>query len=263
MQTNNAQQMGLGILQRIAVREKAKMQALFLSRLYESPDSAQIALCGSMGLHGVYLHGRWSKDLDFEMLLEAAPRFQEIADGCGLTLGKPEDPVEFVNTLQYTFARPSAVYPEVAIAVEVFCKERIALPPERRLFAAVSGETVAVFVQPLAFMLATKVGCVFRRDKALDFFDLWLGLRSEPTTAYQVRDLLAQGLCEAGDFTPPVILDVDLALDKFRNIRAAWVDDLSAYMTAVPNFEQVYCDLSRWLSFLAEKPNKRKEQSNG
>ena len=84
--SEDTQQIGLGILQRIAVREKARLQSHFLSYLYGSPESDNIILCGSMALHGVYLHKRWSKDLDFEAPKNVALQFGQIAAQAGLSL---------------------------------------------------------------------------------------------------------------------------------------------------------------------------------
>ena len=250
-----AQQLGLGILQRVAIREKARLQAHFLSRLYASPESGNIVLCGSMALHGVYLHGRWSKDLDFDAPMETALRFQEIAERCELTLkhraewkghSSPQDAIPFI------FASSSAFYSEVSIGVEIFSREQILVAPERHTFHASSGEQVSVLVKPLAEMIAVKLGCIFRRQKAVDFLDVWLGLQSNLCTHSEVRNLLRLGLCDAGDFSPPPRIDVSLALTQLEGLRPIWEEKLSIYKTQVPPFMQVYTDLAEWLPFFAE-----------
>lgn len=248
-------QLGLGILQRVAIREKARLQAHFLSRLYASPESDTIVLCGSMALHGVYLHGRWSKDLDFEAPLEIAQRFPEIAATCGL-LVKPKEPPEgkppSKTTFGFTFSLASAFYPDVAIAVEIFSRGQAAVRPERHTFCVAVKEQSPVYAKPLAVIIGVKIGCIFLRRKPVDFVDTWMGLKSGPDVRLQVRQSMREGLCGAGSFTPPAYIDAKLALLLLQELRPEWEEKLGVYMTQIPPFEQVYDDLAEWLPFFAE-----------
>lgn len=248
-------QLGLGILQRVAVREKARLQAHFLSRLYASPESDNIVLCGSMALHRVYLHGRWSKDLDFEAPLEVAQRFPEIAARCGLLVKPkelPEDAPRSRTTFGFTFSLPSSFYPDVAIAVEIFSQGQPVIRPERHTFCVAFKEQVPVFAKPLAAIIGIKIGCIFLRSKAVDFVDTWMGLKSGPDVRLQVRRAMREGLCGAGIFTPPARIDATLALLILQRLRPEWEETLGVYMTQIPPFEQVYSDLAEWLPFFAE-----------
>lgn len=248
----DTQYVGNAILQRIAVREHARLQAHFLRQLYRHPESENIVLCGSAALHGVYLHKRWSKDLDFAAPPETAARFRAIAAECdlvltdreGLAIGNDE------TRSAFTFAQPSVFYPEVSVAVEVFSKE-MSIAPERRPFKTLSGDLIPVVARPIYQMLALKIGCISLRYKALDYVDLWLGLQSDPALKYEVRRLLIAGTCHAGVFTPPRFVDVGQALERLDQHRAAWDQTLSVYMNRVPSFEQVRDDLANWLPFFA------------
>ena len=165
----DTQQIGLGILQRIAVREKARLHKEFLTRLYELPLPQDMLICGSMALHGVYLHKRWSKDLDFEASTEIALGFQEIAAQAGLNVTLREGwegPYNSMTAVPYVFSSSSAFYPEVAIGVEIFPYEQRFVAAERRAFTTEVGEQVMVVVKPLAEVMAAKIGCMFQRNKA-------------------------------------------------------------------------------------------------
>ena len=248
----DTQQIGLGILQRIAVREKARLHKDFLTRLYELPQARNIMLCGSMALHGVYLHQRWSKDLDFEASTEVALGFQEIAAQAGLTVTLREGwegPHNSMTAVPYVFSSPSAFYPDVAIGVEIFPYAQRSLAAESRAFTTAAGEQVMVLVKPLAEMMAAKIGCFHARNKATDFVDLWFGLSSDPGLVLQVRELIREGRCEAGNFTPPAVIEADAILERMSRLQDTWHDDLSVYLSQVPSFAQVRSDLSRWLPF--------------
>jgi len=241
---------GQALLQRIAVREKARLQAHFLSRLYAHPAAARLVLCGSAALHGVYLHGRWAKDLDFAALPDTASRFADIAHECGLTLAaKDEDAAWGLDRAGWTFGLPRNAFPEARIAVEVFTHDTFQVPPERGTWTADSGETVTVWAKPLCEIVAAKLGNVCRRAKAADYADLWLGLQSDPALRYAVREMLGRGVCFAGDFTPPTALDSALALAQMDTLRETWQESLSPYMKHVPPFDAVRADLAHSLPF--------------
>lgn len=257
----NTQQIGLGILQRVAVREKARLHTHFLTQLYQLPETQDMLLCGSAALHGVYLHKRWSKDLDFEAPLEIALQFDKIAERAGLKLTLREGwegHRNLLNAVPYTFSASSAFYPEVVIAVEIFPYERRFIRPERGEFTVQSGEKIAVLVKPIAEMMGAKIGCLFQRHKAIDFVDLWFGLASDPCLRFQVKDLLRDGLCEAGNFTPPSVIDANVLLVKLSRLRETWEEDLSVYLTQVPTFQRVWHDLSQWLPLFATTTQKAK-----
>lgn len=250
----DSQQIGLGILQRVAVREKARLHKEFLTRLHQLPQAQEILLCGSMALHGVYLQKRWSKDLDFEARPEVAYGFQEIAAQAGLTVSLREGwegQKHHLNAVPYVFSAASVFYPEVAIGVEIFpCAPRF-LAPEPRDLTTASGETISVFVKSLPEMMAAKIGCLYQRHKAIDFVDLWFGLSSDPCLPLEVRDLLQSGLCEAGNFTPPRVIAPDFLLQRLLRLEDTWQEDLSVYLTQVPDFALVQNDLRRWLPFFS------------
>lgn len=250
----DTQQIGLGILQRIAVREKARLHKEFLTRLHQFPQAQEILLCGSMALHGVYLQKRWCKDLDFEAPTETAWRFQEIAAQAGLTLTLRDEWQGQRNTrnaIPYTFSSTSTFYPSVTIGVEIFPYEERFLAPEKREFITASGEHVTVFVKPLAEMMATKIGCFFERNRATDYVDLWFGLTADPELRFLTRELMRQGLCEAGNFTPPRFVDVDVLMKNLSQLQESWQADLSVCLTQVPDYKQVRDDLCRWLPFFS------------
>jgi hypothetical protein len=250
----DSQQIGLGILQRVAVREKAQLHKEFLTRLHQLPQAQEIILCGSMALHGVYLQKRWSKDLDFEAPTDIAWGFQEIAAQAGLNISLREGwegQQHPLNAVPYVLSSPSAFYPEVVIGVEIFaCASRF-LAPERRDLTAASGETVSVFVKSLPEMMGAKIGCLYQRHKAIDFVDLWFGLASDPFLLLEVKDLLQSGLCEAGNFTPPRVIDPDFLLHRLARLEESWHEALSIYLTQVPDFPQVQEDMRRWLPFFS------------
>lgn len=246
----SAGSIGQAFLQRIAVREKARVQAHFLARLYAHPEAQNIVLCGSAALHGVYLHGRWAKDLDFVALPGVAARFADIARECGLTLtAKDEDSVPRLDRAGWTFGLPRAGFPEARIAVEVFTCDTFRVAPERGTWTADSGETLSVWAKPLSEIMGANLGNIFRRAKAADYVDLWLGLQSDPALRYAVREMLGRGLCFAGDFTPPAALDMALALSQLDTLRETWREKLSPYMKHVPPFDAVRADLARSLPF--------------
>ncbi len=248
--SEDTQQIGLGILQRIAVREKARLHKEFLTRLYELPQAQDMLLCGSMALHGVYLQKRWCKDLDFAAPVNIAWDFQEIAAQAGLNITLREGwegQRNSFNAVPYVFSSASPFYPEVAIGVEIFPYEHRFLGPETRVFTTAAGEQVTVLAKSLAEMMAAKIGCFYERVKATDFVDLWFGLSSDPTLLFQTKAILREGLCEAGNFTPPSDIRADIVLEKLSRLEATWQDDLSVYLTQVPSFAQVRGDLSRWL----------------
>ena len=57
--------LGTSILTRIAQRERDGLKVALLSALSTAPLFGQLIFRGASALHGVYLHERYSEDLDF------------------------------------------------------------------------------------------------------------------------------------------------------------------------------------------------------
>lgn len=235
------------IARRVVVREKANLQAHFLDKLYASPASDNIVLCGSVGLHGVFLHHRWSEDVDLTTTPKIAAQFVDIASAAGLSValrGRRGD------ITSYTLQAPSVV-PNVSLKVEVIARNKQGhLASERRMLTLSNGTTHQVLVRPLAEIIAVKFGCIKLRMKALDFVDIWWGLNSDAELKDTVLDYLVHKRCVAGDFTP-IGLDARIVRMKLEAMQETWSQQLNEYMAHVPNFDEVNQDFEEWLAFFA------------
>ncbi len=256
-------QLGLGILQRVAMREMARLQSHFLSELNRLPLGEQLVFRGGAALHGVYLGGRWSKDLDFFAPPEIAFGIRAIAAEQGLLLEEPPKVIEEGYTLRghkrdptarpdgtlSVFALPGTVHSRVEIRVDVCSRDNTLFPVERQMFVPLSYPPVSVRVQRLSELMADKFGCVLRRSKAMDFLDLWYGLNARPDLKDEIRDVMERKDCGPYDIVPLQTFTTEAALAHLENTEETWDEKTSTALSTPPSFDRVREDLTVWLPF--------------
>jgi len=236
----SAPDLGTLILTRIAQRERDSLKAAVLRSLHDTSLYGQLIFRGASALHGVYLHERYSEDLDFF----AAPELA--ADACaafcqaGLSLESRPDAVP-------VYAHRGAVHERVELGVDVIAAhypEESFLIPQEAVFRAVTGETAPVRTYSLPALLARKLRYVMRRRYAVDFYDLWIGLEKHPEGAGEMREIVRR---RESALTCGGCYRAEAALMNLDSLETTWQAELDALMPRVPAFARVRRDLAHWL----------------
>jgi len=259
----DTQPIGQAIRERIALREMARLQVHFLQRLHGVLLGEQLVFRGGSALHGVYLHKRWSKDLDFFAPVDVASRIRESAAENGLLLEEPmrreeddyaergggRDPNKRPDGTLSVFASPGTVYARVEIRVDVCNRDNTLFPTEERLFVPLHGAPVPVRVQRLSELMADKFGCTLRRSKPMDFSDLWLGLNAHQELWNEIRFVMEHKNCGPYDIVPLQTFTAGAALANLDKARETWDEKLGKAMSSFPAYDTVRQDLTQWLPF--------------
>ncbi len=234
----NAEHLGQGVMQRLAAREKSRIQFAFLQELQRLPASRYLTLCGGAALHGVYLHERWSKDLDFYAPYIIADRFPEIVAKAGLAIHRVE------GRSGYAFFRDGIIAPRMGIGIEIFVRGNSVLAPTLSQFRSYDGQEITLQVAPLAEILLSKVGCLHRRSKPTDFVDLWSALKKYPDILLQMRLLLNDSRWNCGIYTPPRQIDIHRIMANLSSLQDTWDLAMMGIFYPQPSFAVVAEELS-------------------
>ena len=235
------QQMGQVVMRRIVAREQAELQARVLAGLNRLPLGRYLTLCGGAALHGVYLHGRQSKGLDFFGPHIVVMRFRELARGLDLDLR----PGPTANT--FLIAAPGTFFPEVQVGLRIRTRADHRTLPAPGIFQTPSGKQVPVRALSLAELLAIKLGLLAGRQRPLDYVDFWMGLRSGSETLQEVKAILDDPAWSSGTYAPTRPFNAARAVRGLRGRGRRWVKSLADDLHPVPPFEQVRRDLEAWL----------------
>lgn len=241
------QNIGSAILTRITQRERDRLKVTLLQALSGTPLFDQLIFRGASALHGVYLHERYSEDLDFFALPPLAADFVPAFQMAGMLLEERPGAVP-------VYACRGAVHTRVELGVDVIAMhhpEEAFLVPLSATYQAINGQTAPVRTYPLSALLARKLRYVMRRRYAVDFYDLWIGLEKHPECAPEMQEIVRrrEGGMEGGERYQSLG-----ALANLAGLEATWHEELHALMPRVPAFETVRRDLTYWLPlFEAER----------
>ena len=228
------------ILTRVAQRERDGLKITLLHTLCATSLFGQLVLRGGSALHGVYLHGRYSEDLDFfaspGLAMNVCTKFGEV----GLTLETRQDAAPI-------YVGRGAVHERVELGIDVIgihYPEDGFLAPQPAVYRAISGETAPVRTYPLPALLARKLRYVMRRRFAVDFYDLWIGLEKHPECVPEMQEIVRRRELGGGGGEH---YHAESALAGLDALEASWHEELAALMPRVPEFGQVRRDLTHWL----------------
>lgn len=238
---DEGRRLGEDIVSRLGARETMRLQILLLEALSRLSIGRHLTLVGGSALHGVYLHQRWSRTLDIEMPHAVAVRFREVACAEGLLLQESSEQARL------TFTAPGKVFAKVQVSLNVFLRPSTACKAEQRVFSLASDHTAVIHAAPLAELLTMKLTMVSKRPRAVDYADLWLGLRGGEEVLQALRDLLQDPTWNRGSYTPPLPLRVAPVLQGLTRMQNHWEASLRPVLVPIPHWEQVKEDLTTWL----------------
>lgn len=232
------------IFDRIGTLERTRLQAKFLLSLKALPVWNQLVLRGAVAIHGVWLHGRCSRDLDFLAPPDVKARFAEILAEQGLVLQKKEE-----SRIPF-FAMQGTVFKDIAVGIDVCERESADMNPIRAIFTGAGGVTIPVNVMPLPALMAEKLRATSRRARPSDFFDLWLFGQRHPEMLPELQRHLSIGEVDGEELE----YSAEETWTHLLEAEKWWNKDLIAFMPTVPPFETVRLDLGRFLEELSAKP---------
>lgn len=237
------------ILQQIAIRQQHRLAADFLRGLGRLPAGRYLTLCGSAALQGVYLHDRMVGGLDFLGPHIVALRLPETAaKAMSLRLEQRTDGYSFA------VSDPRTSFPGTELLVKVFVQADCFSLPVERTFQVKEGVSVPVRTLEKAQLLALKLLSLCDSPRALDFFDIWAGLKSEPEIYPKIQSIWRDTAWGKQSFLAARPFRSVVALDYLNGLQHSWHRYLGPWVTSVPDFDQVRCNLHSWLPALdAEK----------
>jgi hypothetical protein len=228
------------LVRRLEIREKSRLQGLFLEHLHRTPLGGTLVFRSANALNGVYTHLRWSEDLDFHAPPDISMNFAEIAREQGIPLvDRPG--------MTPVYARPGLLCPRVEIGIDVNDLNESVLEPEIRPFVTVTGEHIPVRVQPVAEIMAYKLWCLVRRHEMIDFVDLWGASWQYPAEVAKIADVFARKRRNRPNAPPMAALDIAAVLSGLDGMADAWETSLRGVMLHPPPWAEVRRDIARLL----------------
>jgi len=229
--------LGRTIFNRIGTLERTRLQTRCLQALSATPVWNQLVFRGAVAIHGVYLHGRCSRDLDFLAPAAIQERFMEILAAQGIALEKKEEArIPF-------FPMQGTVFKEIAVGIDVCPRAASQTTWVNAQFQGVGGICVPVRVVPLVHSIAEKFHAISMRARPSDFYDIWLFSQKCPDLMPELARLLHIGEVDGNKLN----FDAKYAALHFQQVRDVWHDELIPLMPRVPPFETVAHDLARTL----------------
>lgn len=229
------------IFDRIGTLERTRLQTKFLLSLSALPIWNQLVFRGAVAIHGVWLHGRCSRDLDFLAPPDIKHRFVEIMAEQGLILQKTEEArIPF-------FSMRGAVFKDIAVGIDVCERESADMNPIRAIFTGTGGVKIPVNVMPLPALMAEKLRATSRRARPSDFFDLWLFGQRHPEMVSELQHHLKVGEVDGEELE----YSAEETWAHLLKAEQWWSKDLIAFMPKVPPFETVCIDLERFIKELS------------
>ena len=233
--------LGLVIFSRIMAIERTRLQTKCLQLLRATSLWDHLVFRGGVAIHGVHLHGRSSRDLDFLAPAAIQTRFVELMAEQGVALQwREEDRIP-------SFPMQGSVFKEIAVGIDVCPREATDMTWEHALFQGVGGTTVPVRVMPLPLLIAEKFRAITYRSCASDFYDVWLLSQKRPDILPELQRLVRYGEVDG----ERLWFNEHLAWQNFLQLREKWHDGLIPLMPQVPSFETVEHDLARTLELFA------------
>jgi len=236
--------LGRTIFNRIGTLERTRLQTRCLLALSATPVWNQLVFRGGVALHGVYLHGRCSRDLDFMAPAAIAERFVELLAEQGIALQKGED--EFVPF----FSMQGTVFKDIAVGIDVCAREPSKTTWEYAQFQGVGGGTVPVHVLPLVHLIGQKLSTTSMRAQPSAFYDIWLFSKQRPDLLPELVRLLQVGEVAGKKLG----FRAEQTWLHFQTLRKEWHEELIPFMARVPSFETVERDFARILELLDAAP---------
>lgn len=236
--------LGRTIFNRIGTLERTRLQTRCLQALSATPVWNQLVFRGGVALHGVYLHGRCSRDLDFLAPAAIQENFMEILAAQGIALEKKEDArIPF-------FPMQGRVFKDIAVGIDVCAPRASEVESVSGVFLGDGGIKIPVRVLALVPQVAEKLNATSFRARAADFYDVWLFAQKRPDLLPELHRMVhfseVQGLA---DWFNQYRFSLHL-----QQLRASWHEDLIPLMPRVPSFETVERDLSRLIEDLSTAP---------
>jgi predicted nucleotidyltransferase component of viral defense system len=232
------------IFDRIGTLERTRLQTKCLQLLSTTPVWNQLVFRGPVAIHGVHLHGRCSRDLDFLAPPEVKERFVEILAEQGIELQKKED-----ARIPH-FPMQGTVFKDIAVGIDVCSREVTDMVWVNAHFQGAGGVTIPVQVLPFPLLMGEKFRATVRRARSSDFYDVWLFAQRFPDLLAEVRRLLISGEVAGEQFE----FSTSKVWAHLQEVRDSWHQDLIEFMPQVPSFETVERDLSRTMEFLSAVP---------
>ena len=228
------------LLKKLALHERAQVQASFLEKLSQTPLFDQLILRGACALHGVFLGQRNTQDIDFIATSEVGLRFCELAQEYGLPLERSHT---HDGVSEYALA--GKIYNRVSVGIDVWIRSE-ELPSELTTLKFPRRTNIPVRVLPLVYILSDKLESATNRRYEVDFLDLWFGLTSSNTAVTEVKEILRG--------RPALYYNLELALGNLDSLESTWEENLDALLAPIPKYEMVRRDLHQILPSFA--PNK-------
>lgn len=229
------------IFDRIGTLERTRLQTRFLLSLSQLPIWNQLVFRGAVAIHGVWLHGRCSRDLDFLAPADVKYRFVEILAEQGLMLQQKEE------TRIPFFLMEGAIFKDIAIGVDVCERESADMNPIRAVFTGAGGVKIPVNVMPLPALMAEKLRATSRRARPSDFFDLWQFGQRCPQMMPELKRHLHIGEVDGEELE----YSAQETWQHFLEAEQWWDKDLIAFMAQVPPFAKVRRDLEGFFAQLS------------
>jgi len=214
--------------------EKDFILTFILKKIYESGFSDILVFKGGTALHKLYLHKRFSVDLDFTALkrinendLRSVIEDREIKS-------KIKDINDIGNSTRITLGYVSVLEFANRIFLDLSKREQPVLPLVRKKIHSPFFEDFEVLTFQLEELLAEKLRAIMQRKKPRDYLDLFYLLeygRVDFKKAIKIAEVKLSSFRED--------LDKEKIFERAEFVQSLWERDLREILTSIPDFDRV------------------------
>jgi hypothetical protein len=234
------------VASRIASREAGAAQVRAVAEVNDALCGAQIVLCGSAALHGVYLHNRRPPIVDMVTDPGTAARFYGKLKDRGVNIER------VCARNEFALGGLSRLFPGLFVYLRVHALANVPPPGGRRSFGVKNENQVEFAVYSLRDLGMAKLACAASRGRFTDFLDLWFLSRAGEETTAQVAHGLARQPVGRSSHEPRRPLDADLILSRLDRLKDNWPIAMEGLQGPLPGHGDIAARLREWLPALTQ-----------
>ncbi len=218
----------------LGIIEKDYVLTLILKKIYETEFKDKLIFKGGTALHKLYLHKRFSIDLDFTVLRKINPddlkRIIEIKE----ILSRIKDINDIGNSTRIIVGYVSVLEFANRIFLDLSKREKPILSLIKKTVHSPFFEDFKVMTYQLEELLAEKIRALMQRKKPRDYLDLYYIAKSGKAD-FEIAVTVARK--KISSFSED--FDKSAILDDTELVRHLWDQDLKAILPRAPSFETV------------------------
>jgi uncharacterized protein len=217
----------------LGIIEKDYVLTFILKKIYESKLNDILIFKGGTALHKLYLHERFSLDIDFTALegfdIDDLKRIVENKE----INSKIKDVIDAENSTKIVLGYRSVLEYNNKIFIDVSRREKPVLPLKKMKIKSDFFGSFEVLTFQLEEIAAEKIRALMQRNKPRDYLDMCY-LIDSGIDFTKTFDVAKKKLADSNDS-----FDIKRIFDNIELVRSLWEQDLREILPTIPEFGKI------------------------